>query len=109
MDIQREFGRRVRDLRVRLGLTQKELADRCGGKFAMQRVGEIERGHMNCTLQTVRALCRGLGCEPLDLFLFGPVKSGRKLVLPDTRLMDLWSAADDKIKAKMLRVLAELL
>lgn len=109
MDLQREFGKRVRELRERLGLTQKQLAIRCGGKFAMQRVGEIERGHMNCTLQTVRALCRGLGCEPLDLFLFGPIKAGRKLALPDARLMDLWSAADEKVKAKMLRVLAELM
>lgn len=109
MDIQREFGKRVRELRTRLGLTQNELAQRCGGKFAMQRVGEIERGHMNCTLQTIRALCRGLGCEALDLFLFGSFRAGRKLTLPDTRLMDLWQAADEKAKAKVLRILAELL
>lgn len=108
MDLQREFGKRVRELRMRAGLTQKELAERCGGKFAMQRVGEIERGHMNCTLVTVRALCRGLACEPLDLFLFGPLKAGRKVALPDTRLMDLWRAADDAKKSKILRVLAEL-
>lgn len=109
MDLKREFGKRVRELRIRLGLTQNELAQRCGGKFAMQRVGEIERGHMNCTLETVRGLCRGLGCEPLDLFLFGPSRTGRKVTLPDVRLMDLWQAADEKTKAKILRILAELL
>ena len=109
MDLQREFGKRVRELRSRLGLTQRELADRCGGNFAMQRVGEIERGHMNCTLQTIRALCRGLACEPMELFMFALPKTGRKVTLPDPRLTDLWRAADDATKAKMLRVLTELL
>jgi len=109
MDLQREFGKRVRDLRERQNLTQEQLAKRCGGKFVKQRVGEIERGNLNCTLETVAGLCRGLGCEPLELFLFGPVKVGKKVLLPDARLLDLWQAADDKTKAKMLRVLSELL
>ncbi len=109
MNLQLELGRRVRELRTRLGLTQKQLARRCGGKFAMQRIGEIERGHMNCTLQTIQALCRGLGCEPVELFLFGAPRGGRKVTLPDARLTDLWSAADDPTKAKLLRVLRELL
>lgn len=109
MELQREFGRRVRALRTRLGLTQKQLASRCGKTFATQRVGEIERGHMNCTLQTVAALCKGLGCEPLELFLFETRRPSRKTLLPDERLTDLWRAADDETKAKLLRVLAELL
>lgn len=109
MDLQREFGKRVRELRQRLGLTQKELAARCGGKFNMQRVGEIERGNINCTLQTIRALCRGLKCEPLELFMFTLPKSASKVSLPDARLADLWHAADETTKAKLLRVLSELL
>lgn len=108
-DLQRAFGARVRELRLRANLKQRELAARCGRGFAMQRVGQIERGEMNCTLQTIAALCRGLRCEPLDLFLFGPTKAGRTVSLPDARLMDLWQAADEETKAKLLRVLAELL
>lgn len=108
MKLQREFGRRVRELRTRRGLTQKELGERCGTKFATQRIGEIERGHMNVTLQTIAALCRGLGCEPLDLFLFGAAAK-RKVNVPDARLSDLWNAADDARKGKLLRVLRELL
>jgi transcriptional regulator with XRE-family HTH domain len=109
MNLQREFGQRVRVLRQRLGITQRELARRCGGKFVTQRVGEIERGHMNCTLQTVAGLCKGLRCEPLDLFLFEPGKSDEAPSLPNRRLRDLWNAADEKTKQKMLRILAELL
>lgn len=109
MNLQKEFGNRVRDLRMRLGLTQRELAARCGGGFVLQRIGEIERGEANCTLQTVAALCRGLRCEPLDLFLFALSDMSRAPLLPDRRLRELWSGADERLKAKILRVLGELL
>lgn len=109
MNLQREFGNRVRELRTRAGLTQRELAARCGGGFVLQRIGEIERGEANCTLQTIAALCKGLGCEPLELFLFHLGKSDRAPTLPNRRLLDIWVAADGRMKAKVLRVLKELL
>lgn len=69
MEIQKEFGRRVRELRKQAGLTQAQLAKRCGRSLEMQRIAEIERGERNCTLQTVGRLAKGLGCEPAELFL----------------------------------------
>ncbi|MFO0838350.1 MAG: helix-turn-helix transcriptional regulator [Phycisphaerae bacterium] len=107
--LQREFGARVRELRLRANLKQRELASRCGKGFAMQRIGQIERGEMNCTLQTIAALCRGLRCEPIDLFLFPATRGGGEIALPNARLTDLWKAADEQKKAKLLRVLGELL
>lgn len=107
--LQREFGARVRELRQRANLKQRELATRCGGKFAMQRIGQIERGEMNCTLRTIAALARGLRCDPIDLFLFPVRRSGAEVRLPDARLADLWRAAPATTKAKILRILAELL
>lgn len=109
MDLKRQFGQRVRELRTRHGLTQRELAVRCGGGFFLQRVGGIERGEVNCTLQTVVSLCKGLRCEPLDLFLFQGTKADKVPSLPNRRLLDLWNAADEEAKARILRVLAELL
>lgn len=109
MDLQRQFGQRVRELRARQSLTQRELAARCGGGFFLQRIGEIERGEANCTLQTVAALCKGLRCDPLDLFLFQGTKIDKSPSLPNRRLLDLWNAANDAEKAKILRVLAEIL
>lgn len=109
MVIQKEFGRRVRELRKRAGLTQAQLAKRCGRSVEMQRIGEIERGERNCTLQTVGRLAKGLGCEPAELFLFSPQKVGRALSVIDARLLDLWKAADDDGKQKAIRILSELL
>lgn len=108
-DLQRDFGNRVRELRGRAGLTQRELATRCGGGFVLQRIGEIERGEANCTLQTIAGLCKGLRCEAIDLFLFRGAKVDKPPLLPNRRLLDLWNAADDSRKAMILRVLAELM
>lgn len=107
--LQQDFGARVRELRLRAGLKQRELAERCGKGFAMQRVGQIERGEMNCTLATIAALCRGLRCEPIELFLFPGVNALTDIPLEDARLADLWRGADKPKRQKMLRVLAELL
>lgn len=109
MEIQREFGRRVRELRSRKGLTQDQLATKCGRGFVMQRIGEIERGEANCTLQTVAALARGLECEPAELFLFRASALGKLAGLPDARLRDLWIGADSEKRKKAIRVLTELL
>lgn len=109
MEIKREFGRRLRELRKRAGMTQAELAGRCGRSVEMQRVGEIERGERNCTLQTVEKLAKGLKCEPAELFLFNPQKVGRALSVIDARLLDAWKAADDNGRQKAIRILSELL
>ena len=109
MDIQRQFGARVRELRTRAGFTQAELAERCGQGVEMQRIGETERGERNCTLQTVAAIADGLRCEPADLFLFRPKTVARRLTQMDSRLVDAWKAADDDTTRKIIRIHSELL
>ena len=109
MSIEEKFGGRVRELRKRAGLTQAALAGRCGKSIEMQRIGEIERGERNCTLQTVERLARGLRCEPAELFLFRPQQVGRSMSLLDARLIDLWRGADEKQKEQAVRILSEIL
>lgn len=109
MDIQKQVGKRVREIRRRLGLTQEELAEKCGAGFVLQRVGEIERGEANCTLQTIAAIARGLDCEPAELFLFPASAIGKLAGLPDARLRSLWNAADAAKRQKIVRVLSEFL
>lgn len=108
MDIKREFGARVRELRKRTGQTQEQLAKRCGRGFVMQRIGEVERGEANCTLDTVEKLARGMSCEPAELFLFRPKALGKRLGLLDERLADLWNGATKEQREKAVRILNEL-
>jgi transcriptional regulator with XRE-family HTH domain len=107
MAIHEEFGKRLRLLRERLGLTQEELAARAG--FHAQRISEFERGDSNCTLETIGRLAAGLGCEPAELFLFDARCLDESLSLLDARIVDLWKGADDQTKRKAVRILSELL
>ena len=109
MTIQEKFGQRVRELRTRARLTQAKLAAKCGKAMEMQRIGEIERGERNCTLETVEKLAKGLKAEPAELFLFRPEQVGKALSLLDARLLDLWKGADERQRAKAVRILSEIL
>ena len=75
----------------------------------MQRVGEIERGERNCTLETVERIAKGLKIEPAELFLFRPQQVGKSMSMLDARIADLWKGADEKQRQKAVRILSEIL
>jgi transcriptional regulator with XRE-family HTH domain len=60
------FGRRLRELRMKSGLTQEALGRRAGG---MNRVSvySLESGSADPRLTTIRRLARGLGVPPRAL------------------------------------------
>jgi transcriptional regulator with XRE-family HTH domain len=60
-EIQIQFGRRLRVLRLRAKLSQEKLAALSG--IARNFVSMIENGQRNVTLDTVEKLARGLGCR----------------------------------------------
>ena len=68
-DLRHLFGRRVRELRSRLGLTQRELAHRAGMHPAY--IGGVERGERNVTLDVVERLARALAVPAAELMLDG--------------------------------------
>ena len=55
----------VKDRRLRLGLSQEELADICG--YHRTYIGSVERGERNITLSTLEALAKALGVSANDL------------------------------------------
>lgn len=60
------FGARVRYLRLRIGLSQEELADRCG--LDRTYIGGIERGERNPSLKNLLRLAQALEVTPASLF-----------------------------------------
>ena len=61
----REFGRRVRRLRVQLGISQEALGERAG--LHRTYVGRLERGELNPSLHNILRLAAGLGVDVTDL------------------------------------------
>ncbi|MEJ1250518.1 helix-turn-helix transcriptional regulator [Denitratimonas tolerans] len=62
---QHQFGRRIRALREAAGISQEELASRCG--LHRTYVGSVERGERNISLENIVTIARALGVDPGSL------------------------------------------
>ncbi|TXT39169.1 MAG: XRE family transcriptional regulator [Planctomycetota bacterium] len=62
----KQFGLRVRELRLAAGMSQEELADRAG--LHRTYIGGIERGERNIGLLNVFRLATTFGISVADLF-----------------------------------------
>jgi transcriptional regulator with XRE-family HTH domain len=62
----KRFGEAVRRARLRTGLTQEELADRCG--LDRSYIGGVERGERNPTLVVIEKIAAGLDIPLRRLF-----------------------------------------
>lgn len=59
------LGRRLCELRERVGLTQESLAHAAGLHWTY--VGQVERGERNLSYKSLLKLARGLGLDPAEL------------------------------------------
>ena len=59
------FGRKVRQRRYELDLTQEQLAELAN--LHHNYVGSVERGERNISLENILALAKALKCSPKDL------------------------------------------
>jgi transcriptional regulator with XRE-family HTH domain len=59
------FGRHLRELRLARGLTQAQVAERCGTMVPV--ISNLERGVTVPTLSTLLHLAKALGCRPSEL------------------------------------------
>jgi ribosome-binding protein aMBF1 (putative translation factor) len=65
-NIQVLFGKRLRRIRLKRGLSQEKLAELAG--LHTNYVGRIERGEQNVSLINIGKLARGLKIPPANLF-----------------------------------------
>lgn len=66
--IEKQFGERVRELRLAKGLSQEELAFKSG--VHRTYLGGIERGERNPSLKNITAIAKALDVTLSELFLF---------------------------------------
>jgi transcriptional regulator with XRE-family HTH domain len=67
-DVKILFGRRLRELRKQVGLSQEALAHESG--LDRSYVGGVERGEYNISLQNICLLASALGYPPDELLKF---------------------------------------
>lgn len=64
-DVLTSFGRRVRELRKKSGLSQEAFADKCG--LDRTYIGGIERGERNVALRNIDIIAQSLAISMSEL------------------------------------------
>lgn len=64
-DIHEQIGSNIRALRQKKGWSQDVFAEKCG--LHRGHMGEIERGEINVTVQTLKTIADALGVRVRDL------------------------------------------
>ena len=67
MDIQVVFGERIRELRLKKGISQEKLAELAN--LHRTYISSIELGHRNVSLHNIKALADALGVHIQELFI----------------------------------------
>lgn len=65
-DVLVAFGKRVREQRLKLGMSQEELAARAG--VHRTYIGMLERAEKNITLENIVKVCKALGLTMSEFF-----------------------------------------
>ena len=65
-EILSKFGNKVRERRLKLGLSQEELASRAG--VHRTYIGMIEKAEKNITLENIEKVAKALGLKLSDFF-----------------------------------------
>jgi transcriptional regulator with XRE-family HTH domain len=64
--IQEKLGRKIREQRIIIGVSQEELADISG--LHRTYIGSVERGERNISLQNIVRIAQALSISPSVLF-----------------------------------------
>ncbi len=62
----KEFGKRLRELRLQKGYSQEKLAE--FARMHRNYIGMVERGERNITLLNIKKIARALNIETKELF-----------------------------------------
>ena len=90
-NVARELGKRIKALRKLKGLTQEELGEKSGLSYKF--IGEIERGEVNPSLNSLRQIAKSLDLPVRELF------PQAKEILPQ------FSSQDIQLIKKVLKLL----
>ena len=67
-NIKQKLGARIKDLRIKQGFSQEELAGKCD--LHRTYISDIERGERNVSIENVERIAKALDIDPSELLKF---------------------------------------
>lgn len=105
MDILKAVGERIRIIRKGQGLSQEDLAEKCG--LTSNYIGFVERGQKQVTLVTLKSVADALGVDIGALFEGLAVKGKKSPTEIEITALNEAARRIDLEKLKALRKVAE--
>lgn len=102
MDARQLLGERILRIRHELGLSQEELAFRCG--MQPSHIGFLERGQRNPTLDTLERIALGLGVSVCQLVDFDAEPHIQSYDETTNKILSLVLPLDAKEKKQLLAI-----
>jgi len=65
MDIKRQFGKRIKEFRLKKGISQEKLSELSG--LHRTYISDVELGKRNISLENIQNISKALGCRAKDL------------------------------------------
>ncbi len=97
----RELGKIIRELRKARGFTQEKLGEKANLSYKF--IGELERGRVNVSLDSLAKLAHALGVQTGDLFRKG--RSSLKVVIKEKSPLSKLSSQEVQTIKKALSLL----
>ena len=105
-NLRKDVGMRIRSLREAGGLTQEELGEKAGLNYKF--IGELERGRVNVSLDSLQKIAEALGVKTGDLFSMEKISVQKVFVKVSAKEKDSlsnFSPKDIQLIKKALRLL----
>lgn len=101
-NIRKDLGKRIREIRKMKGLTQEELGEKANLNYKF--IGELERGNVNISLDSLSRISTTLDIHIADLFRKGkePIL---KITVKEKSPLSKFSPQDLNLIKKSLRLL----
>ena len=96
-----KFGKRLKELRKKAGLSQQQLAELVGME-SLNNISKLETGEQLPKKENLEKLCKVLNVEAKDLFDFGHIKSKDELFNDILNILKTLSLADLQFFKKTL-------
>ena len=100
--IRKKLGERIRELRKNAGLTQEELGEKAALNYKF--IGELERGQVNVSLDSLARITDALGVRIGDLFSKKKIPV-QKILVKEKSCLPKFSSQDLHLIKKALRLL----